>query len=118
RRTAQEIPLAVTRFRPEEDTILGTIAVPPAYSAQIGLVMQIGPIVAVRRGSPAELAGVRAKDPANEAGDIHEAVELPRADGTRLRFSVGKGNQADPKVEERTLDPVRLPFELRRWADA
>ena len=114
----QEIRIVVRRSRPEEKNTLETIAVPPAYSAQIGLVMQIGPIVAVRRGSPAELAGVRAKDAANEAGDILEAVELPKADGTRLRFSVGKGNQADPKVEERTLDPVRLPFELRRWADA
>src|SRR5262245_43580701 len=95
-----------------------SVKVPAAFNSNTGLIMQIGPIVAVRRGSPADLAGVRAKDAPNELGDTLEAVDLPNADGTTLRYVVAKSAQSKPKTEERVLDPVRLPFDLRRWADS
>ncbi len=94
-----------------------TVSLPPAFHANTGLVMQMGPVAAIRRDSPAERAGIRAKD-AGEPGDIIDAIELPQAAGRVLRITAAPSAQADPNVDERTLDPVRLPFELRRWAQS
>ncbi len=62
------------------------IKVPPAPLHFLGLVMQMGPIAAVQKGSPADAAGFR-------AGDAIKSID---------------GNPVD--------DPVRLPDELAKLA--
>jgi regulator of sigma E protease len=91
--------------------------VPPAFYSNTGLIMQMGPIVAIRRGSPADKAGIRGKESTDEVGDLIVSVELPVSNGKSIRYVSVKSAQPDPNVEERLLDPVRLPFELRHWAD-
>jgi regulator of sigma E protease len=94
------------------------VVVPPAFHCQTGLIMQMGPVAAIRRNSPADKAGIRGKESANEVGDIIDTVELPNADGKSIRYVSVRSALPDPRVEERLLDPVRLPFELRQWADS
>jgi regulator of sigma E protease len=118
RLAGREITVQIRRAGEPDTMPPSAVKVPPAFHAQTGLIMQIGPIVAVRRGSPADLAGVRAKDAPNELGDTLEAIDLPNSDGTTLRYVVAKSAQLKPKTEERVLDPVRLPFDLRQWADS
>jgi regulator of sigma E protease len=114
----REMTVVVHRAGDPDTTQPTAVKLPPAFHAQTGLIMQIGPIVAIRRGSPADVAGVRAKDSPNEIGDILEAIELPTANGTTIRYAVAKSALPKPKIEERLLDPVRLPFDLRQWADS
>ena len=85
-----------------------TVTVKPAHRWTTGLRMRMGEIVAVRVNSPAAAAGVQDQQTIEEAvtrrGDRIVKVELPTKDG--------------PVVLERDkLDPLRLPFELVRWAE-
>jgi regulator of sigma E protease len=67
--------------------------------------MKMGPVLAVREGSPAD----QHVNPPNAAdkleGDLIESVKVTDADGKTLEF---KGD---------TLDPERLPLQLRQWSD-
>jgi regulator of sigma E protease len=83
------------------------ILVPPAFHYTFGARMQMGQITAVRQGSAAQRADVQAKD-ANRSlnGDIIEKVELPEPDGKVTIYD-----------KEKDLDPLRLPFQLREWAE-
>ena len=71
----------------------------------------MGPVLVVRNGSPADKLAdgdklVHAPNPTKSLeGDLIEAVSVIDADGKPLVF---KGD---------TLDPERLPFELRQWSD-
>jgi membrane-associated protease RseP (regulator of RpoE activity) len=71
------------------------LLLPPVYHLTLGLRMQMGPVAAVRAGSPAANAGL-------QPGDVIRKVSL----------SYDKG-PAVPLPHE-ALDPVRLPFELAR----
>ena len=98
------------------------VSVPPGYRKDLGLRMQMGPVAAVRRGSPAERAGVRARqnDGSKELapGDQIASVELPEAGGKVTRFTADKIDAASPPTQTvRPLDPLRLPFELDQWAE-
>lgn len=74
------------------------ITVPPTFHRTFGARMTMGEITALREGSPAEQAGVQARDNSKRLqGDIIVGVEV---NGKAL-----------------ALDPLRLPFELQRWAD-
>ncbi len=79
------------------------VFVPPAYHRVLpGVRMAIGPISGVREGSPAEEKGVKAKD---------VLVKVTLSDGKESQsFAV------HPKAKEPLTDPLRLPFELSRWA--
>lgn len=114
----QPVTLVVQRSGDKPSSAVESVVVPPAFHSQTGLVMQMGPVVAVRRDSPAERAGVRAKDGTSDTGDLLDAVEVPGPDGKTIRFAAARSAQPDPNVEERSLDPVRLPFDLRQWARA
>lgn len=94
------------------------VVVPPAFAQSLGVRMKMGQITAVRKDSPASMAQdlkgqtvpIRAGelDPRQIrylGGDVIEAVEVPEAGGGRTRF------------EGPTLDPERLPLQLRDWAD-
>jgi regulator of sigma E protease len=117
RLAGREVAFQIHRANESDPAKTEVAQVPPAFHGQTGLIMQVGPIAAIRRGSPAESAGIRAGS-ATEVGDILDSVEVTNADGTTIRFAATQGAQGKAGVETRILDPVRLPFELRRWADA
>jgi regulator of sigma E protease len=83
------------------------ILIPPAFHYVFNARMQMGQISAVRQGSTGQLAGVQARDPNRSLnGDTIERVELPEPDGTVTTFD-----------KDTDLDPMRLPFQLRQWAE-
>jgi regulator of sigma E protease len=110
-------PVVVEVVRKDDPTNTPVrVTVPPAFHKGVGLRMRMGKVAAVRKGSPAEKAGVQARppdsDPSRGPGDRIVAVELPEPDGTVTRFSA---DRSDPKA--RPLDPIRLPWELVWWSD-
>jgi len=91
------------------------VDVPPAFNRDLGLIMRMGAVFAVRQNSPAAQAGIKAKIDAGD-GDIIESVEVTDAKGGITRFTNARSPQAVPGITEKPLDPVRLPFELEQWA--
>jgi len=82
------------------------IKVPPAYHVTLGARMAMDQITAVREDSPGQRAGVQAHDVARSLnGDIIERVDLPEPQGKMTSYD-----------KDKDLDPVRLPFQLRAWA--
>lgn len=83
------------------------LKVPPAYRLSLGARMQMGQVTAVRDTAPAaSLLHVPKSDGEKSLeGDRIEAVTVSDADGKELTFTGA------------TLDPERLPFQLRQWAD-
>jgi membrane-associated protease RseP (regulator of RpoE activity) len=81
-----------------------SIFVPPEYHRILpGVRMEMGQVTGVREGSSAARAGVEIKD-------VIKEVTLTDGQET-IRFV------SYPKSPgEKVLDPVRLPYELRRWA--
>jgi regulator of sigma E protease len=72
-----------------------SVLVPPAYHWAFGMRMKIGRVASVRKGSPAEAAGV-------QKGDELKKVVLRHEDKEEREFT--------------DLDPLRLPSELAREA--
>lgn len=82
------------------------VKIPPAFHRSLGVRMPMGQITVVRLQSPAAAAGVQARDKVNNReGDRIVKVELPEADGKKTIY------------EGDSLDSLRLPFQLRQWAD-
>ncbi|HWY85826.1 MAG TPA: RIP metalloprotease, partial [Gemmataceae bacterium] len=85
------------------------ITLPPTFYQTLGVRMQMGHITGIRDGSPAAKAGVlptRKND--NDSllrGDLIQKAEVTEPDGSVTRW------------DDKNLDPERLPFELRQWAD-
>jgi regulator of sigma E protease len=94
----------VLRVKRGEENV--DITVPPAYRTSIGVSMEMGNIVAVRKNSPADLAKIQLPESGKKfvKGDLIEKVEVSDAKGQRKVF------------EKETLDPERLPLQLRDWA--
>lgn len=100
----KEIVIQVAREGKKEPV---SVVIEPAFHSTLGLRMEMGQITAVRENSPGAKAGVRPRSRVKDLeGDQIIAVEVAGADGTT---TVYKG---------KTLDPVRLPYQLRQWADA
>jgi hypothetical protein len=80
--------------------------------------MRMGQIVAAREGSSAAEQGVVTRDPEQSiAGDIIKQVEVVEPDGSKTRLITARGKAtAHDNVKEMDIDPLRLPFELERWA--
>lgn len=97
------------------------ITVAPTHRWNLGLRMRMGPVGAIRQGSPAATAGIQPRvaksDSVTAAGDRIVSVEVPETDGTVTRFVNGAAEPSDPKVKLLPLDPLRLPYELNRWSD-
>jgi regulator of sigma E protease len=98
------------------------IVVPPTFRKDNGLRMKMGPVVAVRQGSPAAKAEVKVRqfegDKETDPGDRIVSVELPEADGRKTLYSVDpKASPTVPDTEVKLLDPMTLPYLLNRWAD-
>jgi regulator of sigma E protease len=91
------VVLLVRRAKAPDSAPLVPVLVPPAFHKTIdGLRMKMGKVKAIREGSPAEQAAV-------QSGDRIVGVELTAGTETF-------------RVTERDLDPLRLPFVLRQWA--
>jgi regulator of sigma E protease len=97
----KEVVVRVKREAGEVD-----VKVPPAFRASIGASMQMGQIVAVRKGSAAE-EKLQLPETGKKflEGDLIESVEVTDADGKPLVF------------EKQSLDPERLPLQLKAWAE-
>ncbi len=109
RRRMQELagePVTLRVARVDADkTTLHDITVQPMYRLSLGMRMQMGPISAIRTGSPADEAKVQQRDTdLHREGDLITAVEVVDGKGNVLKFA------------EKTLDPVRLPHQLYAWA--
>jgi regulator of sigma E protease len=84
------------------------LIVPPAYHRTLGTRMRMGKVAGIREGSAAALAAV-------QKGDILKEVVLSREGhkDDKLHVAISEGVPG-----ARVVDPVRLPDELRRWANA
>lgn len=102
--------------------------VPPAWTQHLpGVRFQIGRVAAIRSGGPADRAvpvGPPADEPGLEvarfdapgSGDKIIAVEV--ADGNiRRRFVDEVSPRPDPGVVEEPFDPLRLGYDLEKWAE-
>jgi regulator of sigma E protease len=85
------------------------LIVPPAYHVTLGARMSMGAVSAVREGSPAQQAGVA-------AGDLLQEVVLKAGDQERHFVTAHKKGETAADLE-RFVDPLRLPDELRGWAE-
>lgn len=90
--------------------------VPPSFARDFGLIMKMGAISAVRNNSPAAKAGVQPRTDSADVGDVITRVEVTQASGLVTRFTNARSANPTTGVEEKPLDPMRLPFELQRWA--
>jgi regulator of sigma E protease len=101
------------------------ILVPPAFTRTFGgLRMKMGEVAAVRDNSPASKAGFTTTSAGNK-GDVLTAVEVTRIDTnkggqqTTVIFQNGPANKpANAPANVRELDPLRLPYDLARFASA
>jgi regulator of sigma E protease len=96
------------------------IVVPPAYRANLGVRMRIGKVVALRKDGPAAKAGVQVVPEDNPSqGDLIKTLKLPEANGKETWFTTADTAEATPVpgIDVRKLDPIRLPIELKKWAD-
>jgi RIP metalloprotease RseP len=95
---------------------IGDIFVPPAYTYVLpGAIMEIGAVAGVREGSSADQAGIKVNDKIKH-------IELQGlSDGMResmiFTTSPTKDKELEGKPVKEVLDPMRLPFELRLWAN-
>jgi regulator of sigma E protease len=89
------------------------LIVPPAFHRTLGVDvrMTMGEIAAIRENSPAQEAGL-------EKGNILQQVVLTDAKGERMRFVTAHKKDETREDLDRFVDPLRLPYELRRWARA
>jgi regulator of sigma E protease len=113
----KEIVVLVRRKIGEDEKGAKTVEVPltvaPMYRLHLGVVMKIGPVLAIRENSPAAGKVRTANAKEKLEADWIEAVSVKDADGTEIVWR----DKPDEKTEERRLDPERLPQELRRWSD-
>jgi membrane-associated protease RseP (regulator of RpoE activity) len=103
------VVLLIRRHGEKESSAPVAVLVPPAFHQGIsGLHMKMGKVKAVRGGSAAENAGV-------QPGDRIIGVELTHEKQTlRVVRQLSKDKLPDG-TEEKPLDSVRLPFDLRQW---
>ncbi|MCE9565559.1 MAG: site-2 protease family protein [Planctomycetes bacterium] len=94
------------------------IVVKPAYRSDLGVRMQMGKVVALRKDGPAEKAGVRAwSEEQPDQGDRIKTVKVTEPGGKETWFAAGDVKNTNPNVTVRKLDPVLLPLELKKWYD-
>src|SRR5262249_20802521 len=78
-------------------------------------------VAAVRDGSPAEKAQVQAQNQEVEGqkveGDTIKSVEVEENDGQKTRWVRTRSAMVPEAVVEKDLDPIRLPYDLQKWAD-
>jgi regulator of sigma E protease len=93
-----------------------TLVVSPAVRHNLGMRMRMGPVAAIRANSPAAAAGVIEKTEI-VPGDRIVSVRVSGKDGKAIVFSNDDAMKSDTDTTVRSLDPLRLPFELSKWAE-
>lgn len=102
----KEVTLRVRRGGDKNPTMLD-IKVAPMFRPDLGIRMQMGPILVVQKNSSAAKHDVRGPDRDKKTeGDLIQSVSVLGADGKTVEF------------KDNALDPERLPIQLRQWADA
>ncbi|MFL5244420.1 MAG: site-2 protease family protein [Gemmataceae bacterium] len=95
---------------------LADIFVPPAYYYTIpGASMEIGAVAGTRDNSPAEQAGVKVNDVINRVK--LSGMRDGKPDSMTFTTSPAKDKEGAANSITEVLDPMRLPFELKKWAD-
>jgi regulator of sigma E protease len=104
------------------------IIVKPTFRHNIGVRMRMGEVVALRKGGPAEQAGVvaRAEGEQPRVGDRIKAVKLPLENGKQRWYVAGPVDWSKPEfnvpepqrkdIDVQPLDPLLLPLQLKEWA--
>ena len=100
----KEMIVRVKRGDGTKDLTLG-----PAYVHTFGLRMKMGKITSLRDTCPARSAGAKVNDQITR-------VEVEDSTGKKLRWAWA-ADEKPKEPDEQVLDPMRLPFELQRWAD-
>jgi regulator of sigma E protease len=116
----KEVVLKVERRMMEDgkvvDVKLIDLKVAPMFRIDLGVRLQMGPILVVCNDSAAQKAGIRPKPDLD--GDLIMAVSVIDADGKPLVFKDTKdGAAADKDKKVEPLDPDRLPLQLKQWSD-
>jgi regulator of sigma E protease len=107
----------VRRAKAAPDTPPVNILIPPSYHYTFGLRMHMGQITAVRDGSEAAKGLDLPNATTKTKGDIIKQVEVVDASGNKVRFVTARGKTpANDHVKEVDVDPMRLRYELERWA--
>lgn len=136
----RDVTIRVLRDEDTEKPTQVDIRVPPAYHRTLGAIMAMGEITGVRKNSPAAKAGIQLPDKSKEiAGDVILQVSVQEPDGRLTRFTDNPRRKAQDDaldlvaavflplevralalhqalVTEQPLDPLRLPDQLRAWA--
>jgi regulator of sigma E protease len=99
----KEITLRVQRGSGDK-TATVDVKVKPMYRYDLGVVMKMGPIKMVRQKSPADGKVRIADSEKQKKADLIEAVTVAEADGTEIVYTGS------------TLDPERLPVQLKAWS--
>ncbi|MFO0876757.1 MAG: site-2 protease family protein [Gemmataceae bacterium] len=99
RMTALAGKAMVVQVQREGESAKPSLLIPPAYHVRLGLRMKMGKVAAVRHGSSAESAGLKA--------GIADGDEI-----TGVQLEAGEGKPVALDME--AMDPVRLPFEIER----
>jgi regulator of sigma E protease len=90
----------------QEQTV--DITMPPTYHHTLGVRMEMGHITNIRDDSPAAKAGVlMTRKDGQLQGDLIQKVQVTEPDEAKSLTIFDKTN----------LDPERLPFQLRQWAE-
>jgi regulator of sigma E protease len=111
------VVLEVSRKGTEGTATNVAIHVPPAHQYTFGFMPRMGQVVAIRNGSPAQKAEVRARDLSNGVdGDLIKQVEVSEADSRTTRWVTSWIKDVPSGVTQKLLDPVRLPHDLAEWA--
>ncbi len=100
-------PMAIEVRRSHADgaTSQQTLLVPPAFHVTLGLRMSMGKVASIRKDSPASKVGLTA-----DRVDADHKIDGDVIIGARLE-APGKPSIV---LDEKALDPVRLPYELDR----
>jgi regulator of sigma E protease len=94
------------------------VVLPAAFHKDTGLRMKIGKVTSIRTNSAAANAGIQPQKLDGEKelapGDRIIEVSVPEREGNRTVYAVDPKRTGDGV---KLLDPLRLPFDLNRWAD-
>ncbi len=86
------------------------VTVPPTYRHSLGVRMQMGEVISIRLGSPADGKIHSPNADTKRSGDKIQAVSVTGVDGKVITY------RDEPKEGEEPLDPERLPQQLKQWA--
>jgi regulator of sigma E protease len=122
RLASRSVVMRVERTGPDGKKSNVDISVPAAFHKTFGARMQIGDIVSLRRGSTAEAALVQVRTGTLE-GDRILGVKIQEPDGSWTAWGdigpLPKGASIawSSFTDKNPIDPMRLPFQLKQWAN-